>query len=64
MKIIKRQDRKQVYTVKKLSKNAHAVVKVLNIYSTEDEAFKTVLELVQGTKKEGELLEEYIKKDS
>jgi hypothetical protein len=63
MNIIKRQDKKEVYTVKKLSKNSHAVVKVLNIYDSEKEAFKTVLELLQGTKKEDELLKEYIKND-
>ena len=64
MDIIKRKDKKEVYTVKKLSKNAHAVVKVLNIYNTENEAFKTVLDLIQGTKTEEELLKDYIKKDS
>jgi hypothetical protein len=63
MDIIKRKDKKEVYTVKKLSKNSHAVVKVLNIYESENEAFKTVLDLLQGIKKEEELLQEYIKKD-
>lgn len=63
MDIIKRKDKKEVYTVKKLSQNSHAVVKVLNIYNTENEAFKTVLDLLQGTKKEDDLLQEYIKND-
>jgi hypothetical protein len=64
LKVIKRQDKKEVYTVIKRSKNCHAVVKVLNIYETEKQALQSMIELLQGNKTEDELLQEYIKKDS
>jgi transcription termination factor Rho len=60
MKIIRRQN-KEVYTVIKRSKNCHAIVKVLNTYDTEKEAFNTLLEVIQGTKTEEDLLQEYKK---
>ena len=63
MKIIHRQDKKEVYTVIKRSKNCHAVVKVLNLYQTEDEAFHAMIELLQGNTTEDILLQEYIKQD-
>lgn len=63
MKIIKRQDKKEVYTVVKRTKNCYELVKVLNIYQTQNEALQGMIELLQGTKKEEELIQEYIKKD-
>ena len=63
MKIIRRQDKKEVYTVVKQSKNCHAVVKVLNLYQSEDEAFHAMIELLQGNTTEEILLQEYIKQD-
>jgi cell division protein FtsB len=63
MNIIKRKDKKQVYTVITRSKACHAVVKVLNEYSTEQKALNALIELVQGNITEEELLQEYVKKD-
>ena len=61
MKIIRRQDKKEVYTVINQSKNCHAVVKVLNLYQTQEEALNAMIELLQGNTTEEALLQEYIK---
>jgi hypothetical protein len=64
MTIIKRQDKKEVYTVVKRSKKCYALVKVLNIYPDEKTALNGMVDLLQGNIREEELLQEYIKKDS
>lgn len=64
MKIIKRQDKKEVYTVVKRNKSCYELVKVLNIYNTEKQALNGMIDLLQGNKREEDILQEYIKKDS
>ena len=60
IQIIKRKDRKEVYTVVERSKTCHELVKVLNQYDTHDEAIMALIEGILGNITEEELLKQYI----
>ena len=63
MKVIKRQDKREVYTVVERAKNVHALVKVLNLYPTSDDAFNALLDIMQKRTTEEDVLKEYLKND-
>ena len=63
MKVIRRKDERKVYTVIERSKNAYAVVKVLNMYKDENEVLNKMVELVQNDITEEDLLNEFTKSD-
>jgi hypothetical protein len=62
MEVIRRNDRRNVYTINRVHNKAWQVVKVLNMYETDDEAYNMINELYMGKITEDELLQDYIKK--
>jgi hypothetical protein len=62
MKIIRRTDRRNVYTINRVHDKAWQVVKVLNMYDNDDEAYNMINELYNGEMTEEELLKDYIRK--
>jgi hypothetical protein len=63
MEVFRRKDERRTYNVVKLSKHAYAVVKILNIYESEDEAIDKWLRVGDKTITEEELLKEYTNSD-
>jgi hypothetical protein len=62
MEIIKLTNRKNAYTINRVHNKAWQVVKVLNMYETENEALEGLDELYLKKKTEEEMLEDYIRK--
>ena len=63
MKIIRRQDERKVYTVVKKAKKAYALVRIINMYETEDEALTKMFQLLDGTENEADLIQQFTKSD-
>jgi hypothetical protein len=62
MEIIRRTDRRNVYTINRVHNKAWQVVKVLNMYDTEDECLQACADLICGKITEEEMLKDYIRK--
>jgi hypothetical protein len=62
MEIIRRTDRRNVYTVNRVHNKAWQVVKVLNMYDTDDECYQACADLQHGKITEEEMLKDYIRK--
>lgn len=63
MKIIRRQDERKAYTVVKKAKKAYALVRIINMYETEDEALTKMFQLLDGTENEADLIQQFTKSD-
>jgi hypothetical protein len=62
MEIIRRTDRRNVYTVHRVHNRAWQVVKVLNMYEDEHECTQACVDLICGKTTEEEMLKDYIRK--
>lgn len=63
MDVFKRKDERKIYTVINYSKNAYAVVRVLNMYETKDEAIEDCLKVVNEEITDEELIQQLTKSD-